>query len=110
MDLIKRHAIQYGFSPEGLDRWLENKIEEDYAVLFDVVPPVPEFNLVAKTIKTQIKQWSAHMLKLNEDVSRVVNGRPAVWKKGQRPRTLLKLWERTDDKTIGWLENLMSRV
>jgi hypothetical protein len=110
MDLVKRHALQYGFSPEGLDRWLENKTEEDYAVLFDVVPPGPEFNLVEKTIKTQIKNWSAHMLKLTEDVSRVGKGRPAVWKKGQRSGTLLKLWGKADDKIVGWLENLMLRV
>ncbi|KAL2037400.1 hypothetical protein N7G274_009885 [Stereocaulon virgatum] len=110
MDLIKRHAMQYGFSPEGLDRWVDDKTKEDYAVLFDVIPPGSEFSLVEKTIKGQIKQWSAHMLRLTEDVLRVGKSRPAVWKKGQRSGTLLKLWKRADGKIVGWLENLMLRV
>ena len=110
MDLIKRHAPQHGFSPEGLDCWIENKTEEDYVVLFDVVPASPIFKLEEKTVNKQIKEWAEYILELADDVARVGKGCPALWKKGQRPGSLLKLCERADKKIDGWLESLILRV
>ncbi|KAL2052246.1 hypothetical protein ABVK25_007405 [Lepraria finkii] len=98
MDLIKLHAPQYRYSREALDRWIESRSSEYYAVLYDAALPGPLFELVEETIRKQSKEWTEHILKLAEDVARVGKGCYALWKKRQRPSGMLELYERADKK------------
>ena len=81
MDLVKRHSSQYGFSPEGLDRWIEGQNQEDYAVLFDVTPKDQSFKFAETKVKKQIKDWTKHLSMLAEDIAKLGKSRPDPSKK-----------------------------
>ena len=77
MDLIREHALSFGFEPDGENLYNISKGDEEYIFLY---MPVVEVNTaVEKEMNRQVRDWMWRLQQVAGEVANVV-GRESVRK------------------------------
>lgn len=77
MDLIREHALSFGFEPDGENLYNISKSEEEHIFLY--MPGVEVNTAVEKEMNRQVRDWMWRLQQVAGEVAKVV-GRESVRK------------------------------